>query len=103
MKRRRIILATVAATVTTVAACGAWTVHSLGPLPLLADAATSTQVLDRNSRLLRAYATPDGRWRLPAAVSDVDPRFIAMLQAYEDHRFRAHWGVDPIAMLRATW
>jgi hypothetical protein len=36
----------------------------------------------------RAYATPDGRWRLPAAVNDVDPRFVEMLQTYEDQRFK---------------
>ena len=39
--------------------------------------------------LLRAFTTPDGRWRLPVAADDVDPRFIAMLIAYEDHRFYA--------------
>src|SRR5581483_8111463 len=33
----------------------------------------------------------------------VDPRFIAMLQAYEDRRFREHRGVDPWAIARAAW
>jgi penicillin-binding protein 1C len=101
MKPGRIILA-VAAAVVAAAAGGAWWVHSLGPLPGTADIELSTQVLDRNGRLLRAYATPDGRWRLPATVHDVDPRFIAMLQTYEDRRFREHHGVDPMAMMRAT-
>src|SRR5262249_25280039 len=30
------------------------------------------------------------------------PRFFAMLFAYEDKRFRAHRGVDPLALVRAT-
>jgi penicillin-binding protein 1C len=59
-------------------------------------------VLDREGRLLRAYATPDGYWRLPVAVEDVDPRFFKLLFAYEDKRFREHHGVDPQAMLRAA-
>ena len=64
----------------------------------------STQVVDRNNKLLRAYATPDGRWRLPVTASDVDPRFVEMLLAYEDRRFRTHRGVDPLAPWpRAAW
>jgi penicillin-binding protein 1C len=82
---------------------GAWWVNSLGTVPTVADLGVSTQVVDRTGRLLRAYATPEGRWRLPATVADVDPRFLQMLQAYEDHRFREHAGVDPLAMLRAAW
>jgi penicillin-binding protein 1C len=85
------------------AVASTWWIKSLGPLPTLAEAETSTQVLDRNGQLLRAYARPDGRWRLPATVTDVDPRFIEMLQTYEDRRFRDHWGVDPLAMARAVW
>jgi penicillin-binding protein 1C len=59
-------------------------------------------VLDRDGKLLRPYATPDGHWRLPAKVEDVDPRFVEMLLAYEDRRFRSHAGVDPLAMARAS-
>ena len=36
----------------------------------------STLVLDREGRLLRPYATDEGRWRLRAGVADVDPRFL---------------------------
>ena len=39
------------------------------PLPLARAEALSVTVLDRNDRLLRAYTTADGRWRLP-----VEPR-----------------------------
>ena len=85
--------------------CGAgaaWWIVSLGPPPLGKDLEFSARVLDREGRLLRAYATSEGRWRLPATVADVDPRFFDVLFAYEDKRFRAHHGVDPLAFLRAA-
>jgi penicillin-binding protein 1C len=103
MKTGRLVLAVTAAAAITAAAGGAWWIESLGPVPVLSQADLSTQVLDRNGRLLRAYATPEGRWRLPAAVSEVDPRFIHMLKAYEDRRFNEHVGVDPLAMARAAF
>ena len=80
---------------------GAWWIASLGPAPLAADLAFSTVVLDRNGRLLRPYATPEGRWRLPATRADVDPRFVDLLLAYEDKRFNSHHGVDALALARA--
>src|SRR6185312_7703895 len=46
--------------------------------------------------------THEGRWRLPATREDVDPRFLDILFAYEDKRFLAHRGVDPLAFLRAV-
>src|SRR5207244_12376954 len=45
----------------------------------------------------------DGRWRLPVEVKEVDPRYLAMLLAFEDKRFRSHHGVDPYALARAAW
>ena len=47
--------------------------------------------------------TPEGFWRLPVTVADVDPRFFKLLFAYEDKRFCDHHGVDPLAMVRAAW
>jgi penicillin-binding protein 1C len=76
--------------------------QALGPLDLAAAEVRSPVVLDREGRLLRPFATPDGRWRLPVEVADVDPRFLAMLKAYEDGRFERHPGVDPLALVRAA-
>ncbi|MGJ3265660.1 MAG: penicillin-binding protein 1C [Salinarimonas sp.] len=75
---------------------------SLGPLDLAPAQARSVLVLDREGALLRPYATPEGRWRLPVGVADVDPTYLAMLLAYEDARFREHGGVDPRALVRAA-
>jgi len=85
----------------TALAFGAWVV-ALGPLPPLGRIAFSQTVVDRNGVLLRPYATTDGRWRLPATAEDVDPRYLDLLIAYEDRRFRDHIGVDPLALARAA-
>jgi penicillin-binding protein 1C len=77
-------------------------VWHLGPPPLGEGLQFSTLVVDRDGRLLRAFATADGRWRLPARVGDVDPRYLEVLLGYEDQRFRGHHGIDPLATLRAA-
>ena len=103
MKYWRYILAGVGGAGFALAIAGAAWVYSLGPPPLGRHLAYSHLVLDRDGKLLRAYATPGGRWRLPATVKDVDPRFLRLLFAYEDKRFYEHDGVDPAAMARAAW
>ncbi len=72
------------------------------PLDLGKLAQTSFVAEDRNGKLLRGFAAKDGRWRLPVKVSDVDPRFIKMLLAYEDKRFYQHRGVDVLALTRSA-
>ena len=77
--------------------------RSLGPLDLSQLDDGSTIAVDRDGRLLRAFTTDDGRWRLPVTRADVDPRFLAMLQVYEDRRFESHNGVDTRALARAAF
>ncbi len=72
------------------------------PPPLEFASERSVEFHDRDGRLLRAFATSDGRWRLHVDLADVDPQFIGMLIAYEDKRFWDHHGIDPWAMLRAA-
>lgn len=71
------------------------------PPPLAAADDLSVTVLDRDDRLLRAFTTTEGRWRLPAEPDDVDPRYLAILKAFEDRRFDDHHGVDWLALARA--
>nr|WP_153020116.1 penicillin-binding protein 1C [Paramesorhizobium deserti] len=78
------------------------TLDRLYPPPLETAKSVSTEVVDRNGQLLRAFATRDGRWRLKTEIGDVDPRFVKMLVAYEDRRFWTHHGIDPLALLRAA-
>ncbi|AHK45604.1 penicillin-binding protein 1C [Ensifer sp. ENS11] len=72
------------------------------PPPLGAAGIVSREVLDVDGQLLRAFATPDGLWRLNTTVGDVDPQFLRMLVAYEDQRFREHAGIDFLALGRAA-
>ena len=62
----------------------------------------SSEVVDAKGRLLRAFTTADGKWRLKTTVDDVDPLYLALLKAYEDRRFDEHWGIDPLAVARAA-
>jgi len=103
LKRRATYAAIGAVWIAAAAAGGAaGLVQSFGPPPLGDNLDLSATVLDRDGRLLRAYLTKEGRWRLPATREDVDPRFLEALLAYEDKRFFSHHGVDPLAMMRAA-
>lgn len=102
---RRVRIAGIAFAAMCLAVTGlfaAWVI-SLPPLPLEKARRGSITVVDRHGKLLRAYAMADGRWRLPVdAKTDVDPRYVDLLLAYEDQRFRSHHGVDPLALGRAA-
>jgi penicillin-binding protein 1C len=104
-RRRRIKLtaaALAAAGLIFVGLFAAWVV-SLGPLPLAQARQVSQTVVDRHGKLLRAYAMADGRWRLLVdARANVDPGYLKLLFAYEDKRFYAHHGIDPLALGRAA-
>ncbi len=100
---RRTGLVTLAISLVLAATVAAWVI-SLGPLPLHEAREVSTTIVDRHGKLLRAYAMPDGRWRLPVhAGSDVDPTYLKLLLAYEDRRFYSHGGVDLLALGRAAF
>lgn len=107
MKARRLLRALSIAAAAAVALAGvSWAaLESLDrafPLPLPATIAVSKEVVDRDGALLRAFAAPDGRWRLAVSLDDVDPAFVDMLVVYEDKRFWDHRGVDALALLRAA-
>ena len=103
MRRWRSIILAVGATSIAVILVFVAGAYALGPAPLGKDLEYSHVVLDREGRLLRAYATSEGRWRLPIDVKNVDPRFLRLLFAYEDKRFYEHHGVDPLSMARAAY
>ena len=103
-------------TIPVPAAARAWLTVAVGGLLLLAIAVAdralpppltraldlSPTLLDADGRLLRAGTSPGGYWRLPARVSDVDPRYLRALLAFEDRRFYAHGGADYRGLARAV-
>ncbi len=72
------------------------------PPPLEALSSVSTEVVDADGKLLRAFVTSKGRWRLAARLDQIDKEYLKLLIAYEDQRFWSHHGIDPRAMLRAA-
>lgn len=79
------------------------TAYRLGPPPLANADDLSEIVVDRHGRLLRAFTTKGGRWRLPIEPDNVDRRYLKMLLAFEDRRFHQHHGVDVLAISRAVF
>jgi len=75
---------------------------ALWPLPLERARDLSVTVVDREGVPLRRFLSHDQAWRLPATVESVAPVYLALLLANEDQRFRAHWGIDPLAVVRAA-
>ena len=79
-----------------------WQLDRAFPPPLPETLAVSAEVLDRDGQLLRAFATPDGYWRLKTDLDQVDGQFLEMLVTYEDKRFWDHEGIDLLALGRAA-
>src|SRR5262249_45744764 len=100
---RSLWLSLVAASTAIVAVgvAATYLIASLGPAPLGQGLAFSPALGDPEGKLLRPPTTPEGRWRVPAARADADPRFWSLLLAYEDKRFSAHPGIDLLALGRA--
>ncbi|THF59509.1 penicillin-binding protein 1C [Ollibium composti] len=100
---RRIAWSTGAfAALLAISAIALWQFDRIYPPPLDSQSATSAEVLDRDGQLLRAFATPDGYWRLATSLDKVDRNFVDMLVAYEDKRFWNHPGIDLLAIGRAA-
>ena len=85
------------------ALCAIMLANALFPPPLERLISASRLVKGSDGVALRAFPTAQGRWRLPVALSEVDPHFIDALIRVEDKRFFAHFGVDYIALMRASF
>jgi penicillin-binding protein 1C len=102
MKIRRTLWLSCGAAAFALLLLAAYSLKLFEPLPLDAAASSSRLVLDRDGHVLRAFTTPDGRWRLDAKPEDVSPTYLSLLMTFEDRRFWKHPGVDAAAMGRAV-
>ncbi|HET6227161.1 MAG TPA: penicillin-binding protein 1C [Bacteroidia bacterium] len=71
------------------------------PSPLFPEQ-TSTVLEDHRGALLSARIAADGQWHFPA-TSTVSQKFISSITQFEDRAFFYHPGVNPLALLRATY
>lgn len=100
MTRRRKAIVAATAIAALAAAARYW------PLPgALLDRASqpSTIVLDRHGRTLYEARNGDGLRGDPVDARLLPPHVAGAAIAAEDHRFRRHPGIDPIAVTRAIW
>ncbi|RVB19537.1 penicillin-binding protein 1C, partial [Mesorhizobium sp. M7A.F.Ca.CA.002.10.1.1] len=102
MLRKFAVGAAGCAGILALSAASLWELDRAFPPPLPAELTVSTEVQDRDGQLLRAFATPDGYWRLETRLDQVDKQFVDMLVTYEDKRFWDHEGVDVLALARAA-
>ncbi len=107
LTRARLIKGTIAATASVavmmlMAVAGFITFDRYYPPPMPNEVELSGEVIDADGKLLRAFATREGRWRLKTSARDINPEFIKLLITYEDQRFWTHPGIDIRALLRAS-
>lgn len=78
-----------------------WALDSRYPLP--DQGRFSTVLLDHSGQPLRTFANAQGQWRYPIALEQLGENYQQLLLGYEDRWFFWHPGVNPLAMLRASW
>lgn len=82
-----------------------WLLADLPPLDTIEQRLVrpTTQILDRNGRLLYEVIDPEAGKQINLDLSALPPACVQATLATEDSRFYHHPGVDPIAIARATW
>ncbi|AZE52801.1 Penicillin-insensitive transglycosylase & transpeptidase PBP-1C [Pseudomonas synxantha] len=79
-----------------------WLADRLWPLPLPQDDLARVVLAEDGTPLWR-FADANGVWRYPVHTSEVSPYYLDALLTYEDRWFYQHPGVNPLALVRATW
>jgi penicillin-binding protein 1C len=72
------------------------------PLPERLRQPPSTVVRWSDGSPAHVFLSPDDKVRIAADLRRVDPAYVRALLRYEDKRFMAHAGVDPVAIARAA-
>jgi penicillin-binding protein 1C len=80
-----------------------WLVGRFDPPPMPRASAWGTEIQDRSGALLGLAPAPGGIWRFQTDPSQVSPLLTQLLVAVEDRRFGTEPGIDPRAILRASW
>ncbi|EZP66073.1 peptidoglycan glycosyltransferase PbpC [Pseudomonas sp. P7] len=79
-----------------------WLADRIWPLPLPKDDLARVVLAEDGTPLWR-FADANGVWRYPVQTGEVSPYYLDALLTYEDRWFYQHPGVNPLALVRATW
>jgi len=79
-----------------------WLADRIWPLPLPEDDLARVVLAEDGTPLWR-FADANGVWRYPVQTGEVSPYYLDALLTYEDRWFYQHPGVNPLALVRATW
>jgi penicillin-binding protein 1C len=71
--------------------------------PLLEGESFSTAVYDEQHRLLRLTLSHDDKYRLFVPLEKISPALLQATLLQEDQYFHWHAGVNPWALMKATW
>src|SRR5580765_4478254 len=71
--------------------------------PLKPNVEYSTIITDKNGEVINAYLTKDQKWRMKTELNEISPLLRKTIIAKEDKYFYYHPGVNPIAVIRATF
>lgn len=74
--------------------------HFSRPKPLFSQP-TSMVALDKDGQLISARIAADGQWRFDESDS-IPYKLERSILTFEDRKFYYHWGIDPMAVARAT-
>jgi len=78
--------------------------HYLIPKPPLLGRVTFSQAIyDSNHNLLRLTLSKDEKYRIYTPLTQMAPQAIALTLLQEDQYFYWHPGVNPVALIKATW
>lgn len=75
----------------------------LSPLPMddFKERRFAQVVVDKHGLPLRSFPDKQGVWRYPVELEDISPLYLEALINYEDRYFYQHFGVNPLAVVRA--
>ncbi len=101
----RLLLSAMILVALTGVALHAWLFGDLPPVTAveLRAARPTTQILDRNGKLLYEVLDADAGKQYDLDLSRIPQACVQATIATEDSRFFYHPGVDPLAIARATW
>ncbi len=70
---------------------------------LLGTTPFSPAYTDRQNQLLRLGLASDDRFRIFVPLEKISPVMVEMTLVHEDRHFLQHFGVNPVALSKATW